>query len=42
MEERDTPYVFRDETATEPTYDPEEREVIIVDGQAMTYRSYRR
>lgn len=42
MEERDTPYRFRDELAAEPTHDPEEREVVIVDGHAMTYRSYRR
>lgn len=42
MEGRDTPYIFRDEVESSPTLDPEEREVVIVDGRAMTYRSYRR
>jgi hypothetical protein len=42
MEERDTPYAFRDEVEQSPSYDHEEREVVIVDGEAMTYRSYRR
>jgi hypothetical protein len=42
MEEHDTPYVFRDEVAQPPDHDFEEREVVIVDGEAMTYRNYRR
>ncbi|WP_269844160.1 hypothetical protein [Halegenticoccus soli] len=42
MEAIDTPYVFRDEVEEPPTYDVEEREVVIVDGQAMSFRSYRR
>lgn len=42
MEDRDMPYTFRDEVAQPPTYDHEEREIVIVDGEAMTYRSYRR
>ncbi|SEO77639.1 hypothetical protein SAMN04487948_10568 [Halogranum amylolyticum] len=42
MEERNMPYAFRDEVEPSPSYDDEEREVVIVDGEAMTYRSYRR
>ncbi|MFC4356330.1 hypothetical protein ACFO0N_00035 [Halobium salinum] len=42
MEERDTQYVFRDERAAVPSYDPEERDVVIMNGTAMTYRRYRR
>jgi hypothetical protein len=42
MEERDTPYVFRDEVENSPEYDPEERETVIYDGRAMSFRSYRR
>ncbi len=42
MEESDRPYVFRDEVNESPEYDPEEKEVVIVDGKAMSYRSYRR
>ena len=42
MEESDRPYVFRDEAEESPEYDPEEKEVVIYDGQAMSYRSYRR
>jgi hypothetical protein len=41
-ENRDSPYVFRDEREAPPEYDPEEREVVIVDGQTMSFRSYRR
>ncbi|MFC7068883.1 hypothetical protein [Halobaculum lipolyticum] len=43
MEERDSPYVFRDEpndpvgTGTDLT----DEEVVIIDGRAMTYRTYR-
>ena len=43
MEERDTPYVFRDEQVetddVEP--DPEGADVVINEGRAMTYRRYR-
>lgn len=42
MEQRERPYVFRDEVERTPEYDPEEREVVIVDGFAMSYRAYRR
>ncbi|MFB6122601.1 MAG: hypothetical protein ABEJ78_04010 [Haloferacaceae archaeon] len=42
MEERDTTYIFRDEIEDPPEYDPEEREVVIVDGEAMSFRWYRR
>jgi hypothetical protein len=41
-EERNSPYVFREEHESPPSYDPEEREVVIVDGRAMSYRMYRR
>lgn len=41
MEEQDSPYVFRDESA-EPADDPDDAEVVIVDGRAMSYRWYRR
>ena len=41
-EQPDSPYVFRDEEMEQPEYDPQEREVVIVDGQAMSFRSYRR
>ena len=40
--EENSPYVFRDERESAPEYDPEEREVVINDGQAMSFRSYRR
>ena len=42
LEREDRPYVFRDEKVALPAYDGEEREVVIVDGQAMSFRSYRR
>lgn len=42
MRERDTKYVFRDEDESVPSHDPEERDVVILDGEAMTYRRYRR
>ena len=43
MEEAsDRPYVFRDEVEAPPTHDPEEKEVVIYDGKAMSYRFYRR
>jgi hypothetical protein len=41
-EERNSPYVFREEHESPPSHDPEEREVVIVDGRAMSYRMYRR
>ncbi|WP_348609429.1 hypothetical protein [Halobaculum rarum] len=43
MEERDSPYVFRDEP-DDPigvVSDRTDEEVVIIDGRAMTYRSYR-
>lgn len=42
MGRSDSPYVFRDEGDRPTQYDPEEREVVIVDGYAMSYRAYRR
>ncbi|MDS0293009.1 hypothetical protein [Halogeometricum luteum] len=36
------PYVSRDEVEETPIDDPEEREVVIVEGQAMSYRAYHR
>lgn len=42
MEERDTNYVFRDEVEQPPHYNADEEDVVIVDGEAMSYRSYRR
>lgn len=41
MESHDTPYVWRDEAIQEPEHDPEERDTVIVDGLAMSYRHYR-
>jgi len=42
MEPSDAPYVFGDESPQPPSHDPEGRDVVIIDGQAMTYRSYHR
>lgn len=42
MEPRDSPYVFGDESPQQTSHDPEGRDVVIIDGQAMTYRSYHR
>ncbi|WP_338741776.1 hypothetical protein [Haloplanus salilacus] len=46
MSSSDSPYVFRDEVArTDADRDPpttDGREVVIVDGRAMSYRWYRR
>jgi hypothetical protein len=42
MDDRDSPYRYRDEVEQSAEHDPEEREVVIYDGQAMSYRSYRR
>ena len=43
MEERDSPYVFRDEPAdpVEGATDHTDEDVVIIDGRAMTYRTYR-
>lgn len=41
MEEPNSPYVFRDEPAL-PAAAPDDAEVVIVDGRAMSYRWYRR
>ncbi|MFC6724072.1 hypothetical protein ACFQE1_06725 [Halobium palmae] len=41
MRTHGTTYVFRDEVDPEPTHDPEGRDVVIADGEAMTYRRYR-
>ncbi|WP_197427911.1 hypothetical protein [Halogeometricum sp. CBA1124] len=35
-------YVSRDEVEETDSHDPEEREVVIVEGQAMSYRAYHR
>ena len=42
MEERDSPYVFRDEARAERDPDPPatDDDVVINDGRAMTYREY--
>lgn len=42
MEERDSPYVFRDEP-DDPIGDDEGRDddVVIIEGRATTYREYR-
>jgi hypothetical protein len=46
MTRRDTPYVFDevDDDADDDPVDPHEvdRETVILDGEAMTYRSYQR
>jgi hypothetical protein len=42
MESRDSPYVFGDEPPEQPSHDPEGRDIVIIDGTAMTYRSYHR
>ncbi|MGM0590602.1 MAG: hypothetical protein ACQETI_03055 [Halobacteriota archaeon] len=42
METQNSPYRFRDEVEAPPSYDPEEREIVIIDGVAMSFRSYRR
>lgn len=39
---QNSPYTFRDEAGDSPRYDPEEREIVIVEGQAMSFRWYRR
>ncbi len=42
MVQSNTPYVFGDEPPRPASHDPEGRDVVIVEGQAMTYRSYHR
>jgi hypothetical protein len=42
VDEPNSPYVFREEDESPPSHDPEGREVVIVDGRAMSYRVYRR
>lgn len=42
MDGNDSPYVFRDEPETASEPDPEGKDVVIIEGQAMAYRSYRR
>lgn len=42
MEELNSPYIFREERDGPKEHDPEEKEVVIVDGRAMSFRSYRR
>jgi len=37
----DSPYVFGDEPPTPARHDPEGRDVVIIDGKAMTYRHHR-
>ena len=44
MEERDSPYVFRDESegrVGDLDPNPEGQDVVIIEGRAMTYRAYR-
>ncbi|MFB6087224.1 MAG: hypothetical protein ABEJ85_01790 [Haloarculaceae archaeon] len=40
MEERNSPYVYRDEPRPDPDVDADDEEVVISDGRAMTYREY--
>ena len=42
MEEPNSPYIFREEQDRPSEHDPEGRDVVIVEGRAMSYRSYRR
>jgi hypothetical protein len=42
MEEPNSPYVFREEPDEPGDQDVVDGEVVIVDGQAMSLRSYRR
>ncbi len=37
-----SPYVYRDEQGDPKQVDPEGRDVVIVDGAAMSFRTYRR
>lgn len=42
MEERDSPYIFREEAHVERDPEPPatDDDVVIIDGRAMTYREY--
>jgi hypothetical protein len=42
VDEPDGPYVSHDEVEEPNVYDPEERDVVISDGKAMSYRVYHR
>lgn len=42
VQELHGPYLSNDEIEELHLYDPEEREVVIVDGEAMSYRAYHR
>lgn len=42
MNQRDSPYTFGAEQAVQPTSDPEGHDLVIIDGEAMTYRHYTR
>jgi hypothetical protein len=42
MDRTDSPYVFREERQVRPRPDPEGRDIVIVEGRAMSYRAYRR
>jgi hypothetical protein len=42
VHELDGPYLSNDEIEELGLYDPEERDVVIVDGEAMSYRAYHR
>ncbi|XVH31016.1 hypothetical protein ACNS7O_11560 [Haloferacaceae archaeon DSL9] len=42
MVRQHTPYNRHNTAADRVAADPEERDVVIIDGRAMTYRSYRR
>jgi hypothetical protein len=41
-DEPNSPYVYRDEQEQLAAVDPEGRDIVIADGQAMSYRFYRR
>jgi hypothetical protein len=41
-EEPNSPYVYRDEQEQPAALDPEGRDIVIADGLAMSFRSYRR
>jgi hypothetical protein len=41
MAQRDSPYVFREEASDSGSHDPEGKDLVIVDGESMSYRAYR-
>jgi hypothetical protein len=41
MEQTNSPYVFREEHEQAGPHDPEEKDLVIVDGESMSYRAYR-